>query len=227
MATRDAVQAGPNEVAIELVKRVLAAQDTAPIEEMERLIALAEDDPAFRAELLRGTVEVLDADPAGLVSCWLVLVAGELGAEAAGPLLAALGTSDGEALDATILPVLTRMAGPAYQAVAMAIQDSAPADSRYRADLYGVLAAAALADHDRHSLRDFALHRLEARIPREGADAETEAGALAALVHLVAPEALEISGPCPLEGRLAPLVRTLREGWRDTARDIERRFGAR
>src|SRR6185436_19854854 len=129
------------EEALELVKRVLVSHDDAPLEEMERLIALAQDDPALRDELLEGASEVLTADPASLVPCWLALVAAELGPASADVLLSALGTSEGDALDETLFPVLTRRVSGLYDAITAAIRSAAPEDYQYRAALYEVLLA--------------------------------------------------------------------------------------
>src|SRR3569832_336444 len=98
--------------ALDLVKRVLISHEEAPLEEMERLIALASADASLRDELLEGAAEVLTADPASLVPCWLALVAGELGTAGGDVLLSALGTSEGDALDEAILPVLARRRDP-------------------------------------------------------------------------------------------------------------------
>jgi hypothetical protein len=122
-------------------------------------------------------------------------------------------------VDQAILGVLTRQAVPALDAVTAAIEDSRPEDARYRADLYGVLCAAALAPSERvqRRLRDFAWQRVDAwRVPVD--EAETEAAALGALVHAVDDELMHD------ESETRPIVV---QGWRETAQDIARRFGAR
>lgn len=245
MSRLDGVQTDTAHSPLDIIKRVLVANEAAPIEDMERLVALGGADPEFRLELLRGTADVLDADPPTLVPCWLALIVGELGASAVEPLLSALGTSEGEALDEAILPVLTRLAVPAYDAITAAIEDSPPEDAGYRADLYGVLAAVAVANSDalRERLRDFVLCRVDRwRMPFVREDGEPEATALTALVHMVAPEIIGSSGlggqapagteegdaarpGSALERQIANLSRVLAENWRDTARDLERRYG--
>src|SRR5438445_7271544 len=110
------------ERALEIVKRVLVSHEDAPVEDMEQLIELAVDDPVLTRDFLDGSVEVLTADPASLVPCWLALVAGELGPASAELLLSALGTSEGEALDATISCILMRHVRLFYDAITTTIE---------------------------------------------------------------------------------------------------------
>jgi hypothetical protein len=206
------------EDALDVVKRVLDAHDAAPIADMERVIALAQDDAALRRELLAGTAEVLAANPASLVPCWLTLIVGELGEPVGDLLLSALGPGEGKALDATILSVLTRQAEPLYEAITGAIDDTDPTEDGYRAGLYGVLLAVRTVGSPsrQDDLRAFALRRQEY---------ERSTGVHA---DLVGPEIL-LSDGGDAEGvddrQLAEVRRTLAEDWRATARDIERRFG--
>ena len=237
MSTRDGAEATADFPAFEIVKRVLGAGDAAPIEDMESLVTAARADAEFRRQLLQGTAEVLAADPPGLVPCWLVLATGELGPPAFPPLLAALGTSAGDAVDEAILAVLTRNAVAAYDDITFAVEGSATEDADYRADLYGVLIAVALGADDlyRDRLRAFVLRRVDAwRIAVVPREAEAEAEALAALVHMVAPEVMQFSDaggladPQSALGRqILTVTRILGEDWRATARDIEWRYGSR
>jgi hypothetical protein len=159
-----------DERALDIVKRVLVSHEAAPVDDMERLIALAACDPVLTRELLEGATEVLWADPASLVPCWLTIIVGELGPASAELLLSSLGTSEGAALDAAIVSVLTRHVRAFYEAITTAIDDALPEDRNPRAALYGALLALAGSEPAsfRESVRVFAERReqIERQMPR-------------------------------------------------------------
>ena len=146
-----------------LLKRVLHAHQEAPLAEMERLITLAREDESLRAQILEGTAEVLADDPDSLAPCWLALIAGELGPPGRLLLLSAVGTSEGEALDEAILPVLARHASEIFDRVAQALEADSD-DTVYRKALYTILLPLALSDDGalKERLHDLAVRRVEA-----------------------------------------------------------------
>jgi hypothetical protein len=209
--------------ALEIVKRVLVSHEEAPLDDMERLIALSAGDDVLTQQLLEGAVEVLSADPASLVPCWLALIAGELGPVSASVLLSNLGTSEGEALDATILSVLTRHVGPFYEAIKAAIQEAAPEEHEVRAILYSALLAVAVGRDDamRDDLRGFAARceQVEAAMPGP-------LGIPAAPAYLTAAiSATSESLDGEPAGPLASTRQLLQEDWRAAARRITALFG--
>ncbi len=208
---------------LEIVKRVLVSHEDAPLEDMERLIGLATGDPVLTRELLEGSVEVLSADPASLVPCWLALIAGELGPASADLLLSALGTSEGEALDATIVSVLARHVRPFYEAITAAIEQAAPEDGHVRVALYSALLAVAVGDDGelRGRLRDFARQRaeLEVRMPGSLGVADEAAYLLAAS------GGGDDGGSVVRDVRLESITELMNEDWRASARRIATAFG--
>jgi hypothetical protein len=209
--------------ALELVKRILVSHEDAPLDDMERLIALAAGDEALTQELLEGAVEVLSADPASLVPCWLALIAGELGPVSANLLLSNLGVSEGEARDATILSVLTRHAGPFYEAIKAAIEEAAPEEHDVRATLYSALLAIAIGRDDaaRDDLRGFAARcePVEAAMPNHLGIPAAPAYLTTALDATSESLAGESAGP------LASIRQLLQEDWRAAGRRITALFG--
>jgi hypothetical protein len=209
--------------ALEIVKRILVSHEDAPLEDMERLIALAAGDDVLTQQLLEGAVEVLSADPASLVPCWLALIAGELGPVSASLLVSNLGTSEGEALDATILSVLTRHVGPFYGAVKAAIEEAAPEEHEVRATLYSALLAVAVGRDDamRDDLRGFAARceQVEAAMPGHLGIPSAPAYLTTALSATSESLGGEPSGP------LASTRQLLQEDWRAAARRITTLFG--
>jgi hypothetical protein len=205
------------------VKRVLVSHEEAPVDDMERLIALAAADPVLTLELIDGASEVLTADPASLVPCWLAIVAGELGPISAELLLSVLGTSEGDALDAAIISALTRHARSFHGSIIAAIDDALPEDRELRSALYGILLALAGPDAASHheDLRTFAERRqeIERGMPRGLGVPEAPALLAAALRPLadVGPD-----GAVPL----ARLRERTTEDWRMAARRIASVYGA-
>jgi hypothetical protein len=207
--------------ALDIVKRVLVAHEEPPLEDMERLILLAQDNPELRLELLEGASEVLAADPASLVPCWLALIVGELGVSSADLLLSTLGTSEADALDETIVPVLMRHVGPLYGAITAALDEAPSEEPEYRAALYDVLTAVVVGDDAdlKERLRSFVASRIE-----------QERRMLPPHLTLVAPPAFLAAmldgGAASEDGkeRLARTSHLIGEDWRQTARDIANRF---
>lgn len=234
------------ETPLDVVKRVLVAHEEAPLDDMARLIELADEDPQFYHELLKGSAEVLSADPASLVPCWLAIVVGELREPDAGLLLGALGTSEADALDETIVPVLARRIGVFFDAITTAIDSSDPEDDAYRATLYRVLTAVAVGEDAtlRQRLSALALQRVAAEraLPEPIRLLGAPLLLLAALRHPDTRAILDEIERSPdrgavsdrdwadiasvLEGdrRILDASAAPRESWRDIARDIEKRF---
>jgi hypothetical protein len=208
-----------NEDALEALKRVLVSHEEPPIGDMERLIGLAAGDPVLTRELVEGSAEVLSADPASLVPCWLALLVGELGPSSADLLLSTLGTSEGDAMDAAILSVLTRHVGLFYGAITAALDEAAPEERDVRAFLYAVLLAAAVGPDQRlrDELRLFASRRetVEAQLGADRGDPAAAAQLLAVA-----------SGKSDVGGPLANTTPLLDEDWRGAARRISSLFAA-
>lgn len=218
--TKPAVQGEP--ATLLLLKRVLIAHEGAPLEEMEQLISLAREDEALRAQILEGTAEVLADDPDSLVPCWLALIAGELGPAGRDLLLSAVATSEGEALDETLVPILARHASEVFDRVAAALDDPDPDDEVYRRALYTVLVPLVLGGDEvmRERVRQLAARRLEAERSLPPPVAVTGEPLL-----LLA--GLPAAGTGDSRETVLELARTtVTTGWRDTARTLERLFGS-
>jgi hypothetical protein len=160
---------------------------------------------------------VLAADPASLVPCWLTLVAGELAPPPDELLLAMLGTSEGHALDETIVPVLMRHASTLFDSITAAIVESPADEHDYRAILYEVLLAVVIGRDLalRQRLRDFAEQRLAVE---QDVPAEQAAFIIAALRQ---PQAESLIDE---DDRLSRTSQILGSDWRQTAEHIAQRF---
>lgn len=189
---RRADSKSPRRQAIKLLRAVTQAEDEAPIEAMAELIRIGREDDGAREEILGATLAFFREDPEDLVPCWLALIVGELDGEAVPLLLLGLGTSEGDALDETIIPALTRRACEIFDEIEEALKEAdadADEDDFYRRALYGILEGVLVAGSadQKERLRKLMLSRVEIEGRYEGGAAVPE-GPLFLLACLGCPE---------------------------------------
>src|SRR5438445_445746 len=107
---------------------------------MAELIRLGGEDEGAREEIVSATIAAFRQDPDVLSPCWLALTVGELDAAAVSVLLLGIGASEGDALDETIVPALTRRASDVYDEIEAAFVEADQCeDDLVRHALYDVV----------------------------------------------------------------------------------------
>jgi hypothetical protein len=228
-----------------LVESVADARDRAPIDEMEKLIVIAQRDRGAKQEVLDYLDSIVSDGGDDHALCWLALVAGELGSEGLGLVLDAVGRSDDPAMvDTALIPVLGRHVIELLPAIIRRLHQAE--DVMVRAALYEALEAAALVDDQgvKARLRLFAHERWEVEKADPDA-AEVRAAPLRLLAmlgedvsrqlddargsrHLTKDDVEDVLDV--LRGTLDRRQRTppwLEGDWRATARHLEVTFGWR
>ncbi len=144
-----------------LIEEIGQALNYAPVAEMEELIGLAQS----QANVKRAVVERIERISADgdddMVTCWFILVAGELGREGLLPVIGGIGKSEGDAPDEAAIPVLTRHVIEVLPDLLREVHLAEEADRRLA--LYEPLEGAIVLGDEgvKERLKTFALERYE------------------------------------------------------------------